>query len=147
MFRSGCVLISKYPILRSSHHLLPSPDGELAPAIHATLDVYGVEVDVVVAHNGQEEDPIDRELQSRELGRLMRQRWPTPTIFLGVSLALNVLARGGRARGTDESRAGYLVTHPHAERPSPYKLVTVDANMYDIAVSLCASDSRAARRP
>lgn len=94
MFRSGCVLISKYPILRSSHHLLPSPDGELAPAIHATLDVYGVEVDVVVAHNGQEEDPIDRELQSRELGRLMRQRWPTPTIFLGVSLALNVLARG-----------------------------------------------------
>lgn len=80
---TGCVLISKYPILRSSHHLLPSPHGELAPAIHATLDVYGVEVDVVVAHNGQEEDPLDRELQSKELGRIMGSRWPTPTIFLG----------------------------------------------------------------
>ncbi|GAA5867656.1 hypothetical protein JCM3774_001547, partial [Rhodotorula dairenensis] len=78
----GCVLISKYPILRSSHHLLPSPHGELAPAIHATLDIYGVEVDVVVAHNGQEEDPLDRELQSRELSRMMAGRWPTPTIFL-----------------------------------------------------------------
>ncbi|GAA5985216.1 hypothetical protein JCM10908_002572 [Rhodotorula pacifica] len=106
----GCVLISKYPILRSSRHLLPSPHGELAPAIHATLDVYGTEVDVVVAHNGQEEDPLDRELQSRELGRIMKSRWPRPTIFLG-----------------------YLVTTPHAERPAPYKFVTEDAKMLDIA--------------
>lgn len=83
--RSGAALISKFPILRSSHHLLPSPNGELAPAIYATLDVYGTEVDVVVAHNGQEEDPLDRELQSKELGRLMRESWPKPTVFLGGS--------------------------------------------------------------
>ncbi|KAK4053362.1 Protein cwh43 [Microbotryomycetes sp. JL221] len=56
----GCALLSKFPILNSTHHLLPSPNGELAPAIHATLDVYGTLVDVVVAHNGQEEDPLDR---------------------------------------------------------------------------------------
>ena len=96
MLETGCVLISKYPILRSSHHLLPSPHGELAPAIHATLDVYGVEVDVVVAHNGQEEDPLDRELQSKELGRIMVSRWPTPTIFLGEVQTLLVQTAGIR---------------------------------------------------
>ena len=43
----------KFPILKSRHHLLPSPDGELAPAIEAVIDAYGVNVTVVVAHNGQ----------------------------------------------------------------------------------------------
>ncbi|GAA6038296.1 hypothetical protein JCM8097_003930 [Rhodosporidiobolus ruineniae] len=106
----GACLISKFPILRSSHHLLPSPHGELAPAIFATLDVYGTEVDVVVAHNGQEEDPLDRELQSKDLGRLMSEGWPRPTLFLG-----------------------YLVTHPHQERPAPYKYIFEDGKMLDIA--------------
>jgi hypothetical protein len=32
---------------------LPSPDGELAPAIEAVIDAYGVNVTVIVAHNGQ----------------------------------------------------------------------------------------------
>lgn len=45
----------KFPIINSTHHLLPSPDGELAPAISAYLDVWGTEVMVVVAHNGQGE--------------------------------------------------------------------------------------------
>ena len=49
----GAALLSKFPILWSKHHLLPSPDGELAPAIEAVLDVYGAKVTVVVAHNGQ----------------------------------------------------------------------------------------------
>ena len=31
---------------------LPSPVGELAPAIHATLDIYGQMIDVIVSHNG-----------------------------------------------------------------------------------------------
>ncbi|KAH8977705.1 hypothetical protein EDB86DRAFT_3000184 [Lactarius hatsudake] len=41
----GCVLLSK-----SHHHLLPSPEGELAPAIEATIDVYGMNVTVIVTH-------------------------------------------------------------------------------------------------
>ncbi|GAA5996073.1 Cwh43p [Rhodotorula paludigena] len=108
----GAALISKFPILRSSHHLLPSPHGELAPAIYATLDVYGTEVDVVVAHNGQEEDPLDRELQSRELARMLAQSWPRPAIFLG-----------------------YLVTKPHAPKPAPYRFLVEDGKMLDISPS------------
>ncbi|BGP19267.1 hypothetical protein JCM10213_008215 [Rhodosporidiobolus nylandii] len=105
----GAALISKFPILRSTHHLLPSPHGELAPAIFATLDVYGTEVDVVVAHNGQEEDPLDRELQSKELARLMGRQEGRPTVFLG-----------------------YLVTRPHQERPAPYKFVFEDGKLLDV---------------
>ena len=50
--------ISKFPILNSTHHLLPSPHGELAPAIHATLDIHGEKVNVWVSHNGQGESAI-----------------------------------------------------------------------------------------
>lgn len=67
----GCALFSKFPILNSTHHLLPSPVGELAPAIHATLDVYGKNVDVVVFHSGQEEDIEDRRLQSLGISDIM----------------------------------------------------------------------------
>ncbi|VBB80665.1 Putative protein of unknown function [Podospora comata] len=67
----GAALLSKFPIVNSTHHLLPSPVGELAPAIHATLDVYGTLVDVFVFHSGQEEDPEDRRLQSEYLSKLM----------------------------------------------------------------------------
>lgn len=67
----GCALFSKFPILNSTHHLLPSPVGELAPAIHATLDVYGTPVDVVVFHSGQEEDVEDRRLQSLGVSDIM----------------------------------------------------------------------------
>ncbi|MCJ1307744.1 hypothetical protein MMC25_001392 [Agyrium rufum] len=77
----GCVLLSKFPILNSTHHLLPSPVGELAPAIHATLDAYGEMVDVVVFHSGQEEDAEDRRLQSEYLAKLMHDS-PRPTILL-----------------------------------------------------------------
>jgi hypothetical protein len=48
----GAALLSKFPIINSTHHLLPSPVGELAPAIHATLDIYGHMIDVIVSHNG-----------------------------------------------------------------------------------------------
>lgn len=67
----GSALLSKFPILNSTHHLLPSPVGELAPAIHATLDMYGEKVDVVVFHSGQEEDQEDRRLQTEYLSKLM----------------------------------------------------------------------------
>ncbi|WEW60472.1 Protein cwh43 [Emydomyces testavorans] len=77
----GCALLSKFPILNSTHHLLPSPVGELAPAIHATLDMYGELVDVVVFHSGQEEDPEDRRLQTEYLSKLMGAS-PRPLILL-----------------------------------------------------------------
>ncbi|KAK4244961.1 Frag1/DRAM/Sfk1 family-domain-containing protein [Corynascus novoguineensis] len=77
----GAALLSKFPIVNSTHHLLPSPVGELAPAIHATLDVYGTLVDVFVFHSGQEEDPEDRRLQSEYLARLMGSS-PRPSVLL-----------------------------------------------------------------
>ena len=77
----GAALLSKFPIVESKHHLLPSPVGELAPAIHATLDVYGELVDVFVFHSGQEEDPEDRRLQSEYLAELMGKT-PRPAFLL-----------------------------------------------------------------
>lgn len=67
----GAALLSKFPIVSSTHHLLPSPVGELAPAIHATLDIYGELIDVVVFHSGQEEDVEDRRLQSLGVAEIM----------------------------------------------------------------------------
>ncbi|KAK7033044.1 protein cwh43 [Favolaschia claudopus] len=105
----GCVLLSKFPIINSTHHLLPSPGGELAPAIEAVLDVWGTPVTVVVAHNGQEEDPLDRELQSTELARIMAASYPQPVLFLG-----------------------YVVSKPHAPRPAPYEILVQDGRVFDI---------------
>ncbi|KAF8588899.1 hypothetical protein K439DRAFT_1334281 [Ramaria rubella] len=105
----GAVLLSKFPILKSTHHLLPSPHGELAPAISAVLDVWGQNITVVVSHNGQEEDALDRELQSTELARLMADTYPTPVLFLG-----------------------YVVTKPLAARPNPYEILVTDGLVHDI---------------
>lgn len=77
----GSALLSKFPIVNSTHHLLPSPVGELAPAIHATVDAYGELIDIFVFHSGQEEDPEDRRLQSEYLSKLMRET-PRPSILL-----------------------------------------------------------------
>ncbi|CAG8980785.1 hypothetical protein HYALB_00010690 [Hymenoscyphus albidus] len=77
----GAALLSKFPIVNSTHHLTPSPVGELAPAIEATLDVYGEMIDVFVFHSGQEEDPEDRRLQSEYMSRIMGAS-PRPSILL-----------------------------------------------------------------
>src|SRR6185312_13733147 len=104
----GCSMLSKFPILRSTHHLLPSPVGELACAIHATLDVYGKEVDVIVSHNGQEEDVLDRELQTKELARIMRES-ANPFVFLGYVVTkplkgnYHILMKGGNVNDIDPS--------------------------------------------
>ncbi|KAI5987173.1 Frag1/DRAM/Sfk1 family-domain-containing protein [Pisolithus marmoratus] len=85
---------------------------KLAPAIEATLDVYGTEVTVVISHNGQEEDALDRELQSKELAHIMAKLYPRPVIFLG-----------------------YVVTKPHASRRTCLLHMTPPRNdglMYDI---------------
>ncbi|KAK6442875.1 Protein cwh43 [Oleoguttula sp. CCFEE 5521] len=77
----GCALLSKFPIVNSTHHLTPSPVGELAPAIHATLDVYGEMIDVFVFHSGQEEDVEDRRQQTAYVTELMGAS-PRPSILL-----------------------------------------------------------------
>ncbi|WFD23177.1 Protein cwh43 [Malassezia equina] len=105
----GATLLSKFPIINSTHHLLPSPHGELAPAIHAVLDMYGVPTHVIVSHNGQEEDPLDRELQTTEIARLLREAYPHPALFLG-----------------------YVVTKPHAPRPNPYEILFRDGRLHDV---------------
>ncbi len=77
----GACLLSKFPIVNTTHHLTPSPVGELAPIIHSTLDVYGEYVDVFVFHSGQEEDVEDRRLQTKYLSELMGST-PRPAILL-----------------------------------------------------------------
>ncbi|PRT55850.1 Protein CWH43 [Wickerhamiella sorbophila] len=102
----GAALLSRFPILNSTHHLMPSPVGELAPAIHATLDVYGTPVDIVVFHSGQEEDVEDRRLQTLGVSTIMRNA-VNPTILLS-----------------------YLVTKPHEGNYNTY--VSEFSGMHDI---------------
>ncbi|KAJ2374784.1 Protein cwh43 [Coemansia sp. RSA 2607] len=101
----GCAMVSKYPIVSSRHLLLPSPAGELACAIHATLDVLGQQVDVVVSHNGQEENALDRRLQTTELARVMRES-RNPLVF-----------------------AGYVVTRPHSKN---YRILFDGGRLSDV---------------
>lgn len=102
----GAALLSKFPIVNSTHHLLPSPVGELAPAIHATLDCYGELVDVFVFHSGQEEDPVDRRLQTEYMAELMGST-PRPSILLS-----------------------YLVTKPQKTNYNTY--VSDQSGMHDV---------------
>jgi hypothetical protein len=78
----GAALLSKFPIINSTHHLLPSPHGELAPAIHATIEAHGELVDIFVFHSGQDEDPEDRKLQSEYMAKLMGSVTNRPAILL-----------------------------------------------------------------
>jgi len=62
----GCALLSVYPILRADRYNQPSPDGEIACLIDASLDVGNEEVvDVIVTHFGNTEHNRDRDLQAR----------------------------------------------------------------------------------
>ena len=85
-----------------------------------------VDVRYKVLSESSEETPLDRELQSKELARIMSAAYPKPVIFLG-----------------------YVVTLPHAERrtlpihiffllnantslAAPYKYMVEDGRVHDI---------------
>ncbi|XP_033118188.1 PGAP2-interacting protein-like isoform X3 [Anneissia japonica] len=78
----GNLLLSKHRIVNSTHHLLPSPNGELAPAISATLNISGTLVDFVTTHMGNDIDDEDRKLQAEYLANITGVS-TRPIVFMG----------------------------------------------------------------
>lgn len=70
----GCALLSAYPFKRVDRVVLPSPDGENACLIDATIDMNGEDVDVIMAHFGNTEHVRDRHLQTEDSYKRLKER-------------------------------------------------------------------------
>jgi len=81
----GCALFSIFPIVRADHETLPSPEGENACLIDATLSVRGTLIDVIGVHFGNTEHVLDRELQADDISTrvLAKSKSNRPTVWLG----------------------------------------------------------------
>eukprot|EP01062_Namystynia_karyoxenos_P042610 TRINITY_DN31191_c0_g1_i1.p1 TRINITY_DN31191_c0_g1~~TRINITY_DN31191_c0_g1_i1.p1 ORF type:complete len:998 (+),score=284.46 TRINITY_DN31191_c0_g1_i1:107-3100(+) len=103
----GCGVLSKYPFVRVTRYVLPSPQGELACLIHAVISVgRGRLVHVYVSHFGNTEHPLDRKLQSQSLATLAKIN-PGPSIFLGY---LTTRPGGENHRVIVNNETGWLDT-------------------------------------
>jgi len=81
----GCALFSYFPIVRADHEVLPSPEGENACLIDATIDVHGTPVDIIGVHFGNTEHVLDRELQADDVARraMAKSKAKRKTVWLG----------------------------------------------------------------
>ncbi|XP_072170966.1 PGAP2-interacting protein-like [Diadema setosum] len=78
----GSLILSRFPFVKSEHHLLPSPHGELAPAVSATVNISGTLVDFVVTHMGNDDDDLDRKEQTTYIANITRKS-KNPVVFMG----------------------------------------------------------------
>lgn len=73
-----------------------------------------------------EEDPLDRELQSKELARIMATSYPRPVVFLGYVVSKPLAPR----------RTYFLLTSLDrklkGDKAAPYDILVNDGLVYDI---------------
>lgn len=77
-----------------------------------------------------EEDPLDRELQSRELARIMAASHPRPVVFLGYVVTR---PHAERRECSDYLIIPCVLTRKHLVAPAaPYKILVEDGQVHDI---------------
>lgn len=72
-----------------------------------------------------EEDPLDRELQSKELARIMAEAYPMPAIFLGYVITKVKAPRRELHFTSLDAASDHLSA-------APYEILTTDGKMHDI---------------
>ncbi|KAI8055946.1 Frag1/DRAM/Sfk1 family-domain-containing protein [Syncephalis plumigaleata] len=101
----GCTMLSKFPIKRSSHHYYP----RRMVNWHAPSTPHRctrTDVDVIISHNGQDENLLDRRLQTTELARIASAS-KNPIVFLGYVVSkpfgeiYNILMGEGKLNDVD----------------------------------------------